>query len=119
MGNNQYPKDIQAATDILSSHKYKASKGKDSSTRDKSSSKDGAKTSFAQAGSVTCYVCGKKGHMSPHCFLKDIPKEKWHKPRKSVSAHQKQSKDQDDSSISESDEESDVHYAKRESRIVL
>ena len=116
LGNNQYPKDIQAATDILSSHRFdasyrdKASKGKDWSTKDKSSSKDGAKTSFAQArGDVTCYVCGKKGHMSPQCYLKDtIPKEKWHQPRKSVSAHQKPSKDQDDSLISESDEESDA-----------
>ena len=114
LGNNQYPKTTQAATDILSSHKFDASyrdktrKGKDWHAKDKTASKDGAKRSFAQARDVTCYVCGKKGHTIPQCTLKDkIPKEEWHRPSRSVSAHQKSSKDQDDSSVSESDEESD------------
>ena len=68
LGNNQYPKDIQAATDILSSHKFdasyrdKASKGKDSSTRDKSSSKDGAKTSESTTCRIRAYVHTYSAH---------------------------------------------------------
>ena len=35
-------------------------------------------TSFAQR-EMTCYCCGKKGHLSPECDKKNtIPREQWH-----------------------------------------
>ena len=37
--------------------------GKDWHAKDKTASKDGAKTRFAQAQDVTCYVCGRKKHV--------------------------------------------------------
>ena len=55
LGNNQYPKTIQAATDILSSHKFDASyrdktrKGKDWHAKDKTASKDSRRHEMSPA----------------------------------------------------------------------
>jgi hypothetical protein len=90
MENNQYPKSVTAATDILSNHRHDnwgnqaQKKGwsrnykKDDDehpTKEHSSSE----TSFAQSNKdKTCYCCGKKGHLSPDCSEKNkIPKEDW------------------------------------------
>ena len=89
MQNNQYPKSITAATDILSNHRFdnsgvlnkkkwsQSKKNEDKTSKDK---EDGPKeTSFAQAGKdMTSYCCGKKGHISSKCTQKRrIKKEDW------------------------------------------
>ena len=90
MGNNQYPKNITAATDILSNHKHDnfeskkkdktKSQGKDDENKDKNTPME---TSFAQ-GKVICFCCGKDDHKSPDCHDKDkIPKDQWFKNKAS------------------------------------
>ena len=76
MQNNQYPKTITAATDILSNHRFdnsgvlnkkKWSQTKKNEDGTSTNKEDGTKeTSFAQTGKdKTCYCCGKKGHIRP------------------------------------------------------
>jgi hypothetical protein len=90
MQNNQYPKTITAATDILSNHRFdnsgalnkkKWSQSKKNEDGTSTNKEDGSKeTSFAQVGKdkETCYCCGKKGHISPECPQKNtIKKEDW------------------------------------------
>jgi hypothetical protein len=89
MQNNQYPKSITAAIDILNNHRFDNSGGlnmkkwyQPRNNEDKTLTKkeDGLKeTSFAQAGKdKTCQCCGKKGHVSPECPQKNsIKKEDW------------------------------------------
>ena len=87
MGNNQHPKSITAATDILANHKFddcnpkKRNKGKsgDDTMSIKDEDKEKKDTpneqSFVQ-GKVTCCCCGKDKHKSPNCPDKDkIPKD--------------------------------------------
>ena len=89
MGNNQYPKTITAATDILANHKHdNAAWKKKNNTNKKQNEKDnkqdenktnegGNETSFAQ-NKIVCYCCGKEDHKSPDCPDKDkIPKDQW------------------------------------------
>jgi hypothetical protein len=76
--NNQYPKTIRAATDILSNHKHdrresqkikkdwsKSEKPDDETLSTITSNTN--ETSFAQGNnkSFTCFCCGRKGHISP------------------------------------------------------
>lgn len=89
MGQNQYPKTFQIASDILSQHrfdsrnnKFDRKKGQSKKDDDTSSttSETSSETSFAQLadGTRICYCCGKKGHWSPQCPEKDTrPKERW------------------------------------------
>ncbi len=87
MGNDQYPKTMTAATDILSNHKHDNSDAKKKNNNNKPTVKDQGKdekneegateTSFAQ-GKIVCYCCGKSDHKSPDCPDKDkIPKDQW------------------------------------------
>jgi hypothetical protein len=83
MGNNQYPKTITAATDIMSKHKHDSwgnpNKKKSWSNTNKEEGENSPKnpneskeTSFAQNNKdKTCYCCGKKGHTSPECKEKN------------------------------------------------
>jgi hypothetical protein len=91
MGNNQYPKSITAATDILANHKHdnydpkKRNKGKPSEDSQNKKDDDKKETpneaSFAQ-GKVVCYCCGKPGHKSPDCPDSDkIPKDQWYQKK--------------------------------------
>ena len=87
MGNNQYPKTIMAATDLLSNHKhddYKSSYKKRSWSKPNKDKADKAsknpnkskETSFAQSSKdKSCYCCRKKGHISPECKEKDTRKK--------------------------------------------
>ena len=86
MGNNQYPKNITEANQVLSSHKfdptYKANQKKHDTKSPQTQSKsdkgdeEDVNLSFAQMEGK-CYCCGKPGHKSPQCRQKDKPKEQW------------------------------------------
>ena len=117
MGNDNYPKTISAATDILSSHKFdpkywETKKHKDK-PRPNPRDDDGATaTSFAQQkNDLICYKCGEKGHNSPKCPIKEyIPRSEWH-INKVLQQHHEQSHAQagdDDVSEYGSDEDRSV-----------
>jgi len=81
LGNEQYPKTITDATNVLSNHRfdnYKQLKSERKSKKDdKDKEEDNPKLSFAQATTV-CYCCGKPNHKSSQCRLKEkIPKDEW------------------------------------------
>ena len=90
MGHKQYPADVTAVTDVLSNYKWdpsykeKLEKLKKQKTKSKRDDDDtistlsmNTKTSFAQ-GELTCYCCGKKGHIAQKCLKKNtIPKNEW------------------------------------------
>jgi hypothetical protein len=86
LGQDQYPKTIEAATDALSAHKPDAKfhenqkKNRDRQRNEQNDKKDddtSSVTSFAQKRNVVCYVCGKPGHVKPDCpDVNKIPKSK-------------------------------------------
>jgi hypothetical protein len=89
LGNDQYPKTITRATDVLSNHKidqryYDTQKKNRKRLRDEQprSEANSNPTSFAQREpqqELTCYCCGKKGNISPECDKRNaIPREQWH-----------------------------------------
>ena len=85
MENDQYPKTITTATDMLANHRHDNSitehgqtkqKGKQNEDDDRSMTTN--ETSFVQSSGIMCYCCGKKGHKSPQCLEKDTrPKDQW------------------------------------------
>ena len=85
MENDQYPKTITTATDILANHRHDSSitkhgqtkqKGKQNEEDDRSITTN--ETSFVQSGGIMCYCSGKKGHKSPQCPEKDTrSKDQW------------------------------------------
>ena len=96
MKNNQYPKSIVSATDIMRNHchddagKQKERRKGKPKEKDKDESKDeedqppqtGNDANFAKRGSLregTCYCCGKAGHISPDCpDAANTPKSQWY-----------------------------------------
>jgi hypothetical protein len=80
LGNDQYPKSIGEANNVLSNHCFDAIK-QSSRFFNKNSAKNANKEpeqekinlSFAQLEGK-CYCCGKTGHKSPQCRFKDKPK---------------------------------------------
>ena len=106
MGNDQYPKPITTATDILANHRHDNSMTKHGQTKqigkqneddDRSSATN--ETSFVQSGGIMCYCCGKKGHKSPQCPEKDTrPKDQW-AIRKAEQHLQAENNSDDDESI--------------------
>ena len=90
LGNDQYPKSITKANNVLSNHRFDTnpkssnankkgnssdgSKGKDK--KDDNKDEDNINFSFAQLEG-RCYCCGKAGHKSPSCRNKSKPKEEW------------------------------------------
>jgi hypothetical protein len=87
LGNDQYPRTITEATNVLSNHKHdivhtQANPKKPDGNKSKKDKEDEDKgedeinLSFAQMEGK-CYCCGKPGHKSPTCRLKDKPKDQW------------------------------------------
>ncbi|MGC9208147.1 C2HC-type zinc finger protein, partial [Acidithiobacillus sp.] len=87
LGNDQYPRTITMATDVLSNHRldpkfFENQKRHREQQQQHQYRSDGEITgvaSFAQKDKdVTCFICGKAGHRSPQCPDKDnIPRAKW------------------------------------------
>jgi hypothetical protein len=78
LGNDQYPKTLTTATDVLSNHKIDQKYYHERPTNDETSSNA---TSFAQRHEheMTCYCHGKKVHLSPECGKRNtIPHEQRH-----------------------------------------
>jgi Reverse transcriptase (RNA-dependent DNA polymerase) len=114
--NDQYPKTVTEANNVLSNHKFDSvgnSSNKKTNTTEKSNKKSDSdeklELSFATIEGK-CYCCGKAGHKSPACRLKDkIPKEEWaiNKAKAKEESTTKQqshatttTKEKDDSSVS-------------------
>jgi hypothetical protein len=92
LNQDQYPKTISHATNVLSNHKFdpkfyeakkKSQEREKKNKEDKRSKEDEEfpgetprEIDFAQLEGV-CYCCGKKGHKSPKCPEKDRPKREW------------------------------------------
>ena len=86
LGQDQYPKDIISATNIVSNHcfdetynearKKRREKDKTSTTQDNNQPEQNFDLSFAQMEG-RFYCCGKKGHKSPQCRDRDKPKSEW------------------------------------------
>jgi hypothetical protein len=70
MGTNQYPKDVMAAVDILTIHRFDKKEPKNINQRNRNrndnntASTTTTQSSFNQEAlkKATCYCCGKKGY---------------------------------------------------------
>jgi hypothetical protein len=84
LNQDQYPKTINHATNVLSNHKFNEKfyenrkKNQDEKkTKDDQEGRDPPKEiNFAQLKG-TCYCCGKKGHHNPKCPEKNKDKKDW------------------------------------------
>jgi hypothetical protein len=83
--NNQYPKTITKAANVLSNHCWdnvgKTNNINNNKQKDNDKGEDKneeiPEMSFAMLEGK-CYCCGKPGHNSPQCHLKDkTPKDDW------------------------------------------
>ena len=112
MGNNQYPKTVDLAMDILSQHKWDNTKelrkqGQDQQVKNKDKKKDSSYASVASYAQknikdVTCHCCGKKGHYAPACPYRDTIERKdwWVKKNHAQQAEASESQaEEDDSSV--------------------
>jgi hypothetical protein len=82
----QYLKDVVAAVDILTNHRFDKKEPKNNNQRNRNrNNNDTASTISTQSSfnqealkKATCYCCGKKGHYSNKCPEKDKrSKDKW------------------------------------------
>jgi hypothetical protein len=72
MGTNQYPKDVMAAVDILTNHRFDKKEPKNNNQRNRNQNDDDTASTITTQSSfnqealkkATCYCCGKKGHYS-------------------------------------------------------
>ncbi len=88
LGNDQYPKTVVEANNVLSNHKFDINKArkpekhhpKVNNNKNKEKQEDEEEStplSFAQMEG-RCFCCGKLGHKSPDCKLKDkTPRDEW------------------------------------------
>ncbi len=113
--NNQYPKKITMATDILANHKHDNFKSKNNKNnknknlKEKSNENDNEEApknekSFAQDDKIVCYICGEPGHKVPKCKKKNKnPKELWFMNRAQQHYMCDQSQQEDDNSLIKSE----------------
>ncbi len=66
-------------------------------------------TSFAQQNQeMTCYCCGKKGHLSPDCDKKNtIPRENWHVNRAMQNMQERGGEDETETTAEDDPHEDD------------
>jgi hypothetical protein len=84
LGNNQYPKSVTEANNVLSNHRLdnpsKMKREQDEKFKQKTKKEESKEQeinlSFAQLEGK-CYCCGKPGHRSPTCRYKNKPREEW------------------------------------------
>jgi hypothetical protein len=117
MGTNQYPKDVMAAVDILTNHRFDKKEPKNNNQRNKNWNSNNTaltittQSSFNQEAwkKATCYCCGKKGHYSNKCLEKDKrSKDEWAVKKAMMHAQAKSEK--------ESNEKDDDNNASQASR---
>jgi hypothetical protein len=108
MGTNQYPKDVVAAVDILTNHRFDKTEPKNNNQRNKNQNNNNTvltittQSSFIQEAlkKATCYCCGKKGHYLSKCPEKDkCSKNEWAVKKAMMHAQaklEKESKEKDD-----------------------
>jgi hypothetical protein len=105
---NQYPKDVMAAVDILTNHKFDKKEPKNNNQRNRNRNNDDTasmittQSSFNQEAlkKATCFCCSKKGHYSNKCPEKDkCSKDEWAVKKAMMHAQaklEKESEDNDD-----------------------
>jgi hypothetical protein len=108
MGTNQYPKDVMAAVDILTNHRFDKKEPKNNNQRNRNwndnntASTRTTQSSFNQEAlkKETSYCCGKKGHYSNKCPEKDkSSKDEWAVKKAMMHAQaklEKESEERDD-----------------------
>jgi hypothetical protein len=108
MGTNQYPKDVMAAVDILTNHRFNKKEPKNNNQRNRNQNNDDTaltittQSSFNQEAlkKATCYCCSKKGHYLNKCPEKDKrSKDEWVVKKTMMHAQaklEKETKEKDD-----------------------
>jgi hypothetical protein len=111
MGTNQYRKDVMAAVDILTNHKFDNKEPKNTNQRNRNrNDNDTVSTTTTQSSfnqealkKATCYCCSKKGHYSNKCPEKDKrSKDEWVVKKAMMHAQaepEKESEEKDDDKI--------------------
>ena len=97
LGNNQYPKTLLKATDVMRQVKIKKKKssdkrgkGKQDKKKDNETKDDENATSFAQSNTNgrTCFCCGSDKHLADKCPMReDIARSQWNDRSKKVYTH--------------------------------
>ena len=109
LGNDQYPKTLEVAVDVLTEHRFDAKynelrKANKKKEREEIDSKKEA--SFAQKEKknkeMVCHCCGKTGHIAPKCNKRDeIPRKEWYVNKRLSMLADAEDKDKDSDDASE------------------